>query len=194
MNFVRQNYQALLAAAGALYTLLSIINGLIKNPEAHGFFAKLLDGLSFIQRATASGSVKLPLMMSRRAPHPAVPPAIPSATIALLLLPLLFISACSWGTCVLGQLKAAQQPLIEDVTSDLASADYLALLGQLGLTAGEAVVTCTVQAVETYEKTKQTKPANGVLAATTPSVVLNHAQSYLAARKKVACGDSRRPS
>lgn len=118
-------------------------------------------------------------------------PGATGATSALIIM--LFaatLGACSWGACVLGKLAAAKQTLIEDVTVDLSSADYAGLLAQLALTAGDAAVTCTVQAVENYEISKQQKTnADGgtALAAAAPSVVLQHAQAYLASHKKVAC-------
>jgi hypothetical protein len=188
MTWLQQNYQGILAALGALYTLLSVINGLIKNPEANGFLEKVLDGISFITRQGAEGSVKRPFSYSRRLGSLAPPSSTPPSAVALLLVPLLMFSACAFGQCLLGKLKASEQPLLVDVTTDLASADYFTLLGQLAASVGDDLVTCTVQAVENYEAGKQ-KSADGgtALAATEPSVVLTHAQAWLASHKKVAC-------
>ena len=125
MIWFKANYPALLAALTALYTLLSVINGLIKNPEANGFIAKILDGISFIVRQGGVGSVKVPFSRSRKpggAPV-VVGTSVPPAVVALLLIPVLMLGACSWGACYLNQLAASKQTLIEEVSVDLASAD-----------------------------------------------------------------------
>lgn len=94
MNWITQNWPTVVSIAGALYTLLSIINGLIQNPVAKSWMGKALDGLSFLSRASAPGTVKAPLTMSKPIePAPARPTTF--AVLPLLLLPLLFaLAAC----------------------------------------------------------------------------------------------------
>lgn len=65
MNWITAHWPAVVSVAGALYTLLSIINGLVQNPEAKSFIGTVIDGLSFISRAQAPGSIKAPLTLSK---------------------------------------------------------------------------------------------------------------------------------
>lgn len=67
MTWIQQHYQALIALAGALWTLLSVINGMIASPEAKSIIGKIMDALSYIKRAGSEGSVKMPLTLSKKA-------------------------------------------------------------------------------------------------------------------------------
>jgi hypothetical protein len=65
MQWITANWATITTIAGLLYTLFSVINGLVQNPEAKSFLGKLIDGLSFISRAQAPGSIKAPFTMSK---------------------------------------------------------------------------------------------------------------------------------
>jgi hypothetical protein len=164
-------------AAGQPLTLALLLSGLSTGALGVGVY-------------TAAKRIARPT--DRKSTPPLEVPKAPGASAVTPALIVMFfaatLSACAWGACVLGQLSAAKQPLIEEVSVDLASADYAGLLAQLVLTAGDAVVTCTVQAVQAYEQSKQAKVDGGTaLAAMAPSAVLTHAQAWLASHKKVAC-------
>lgn len=163
--------------AGQPITLTLILSGLSVGVLGVGGYT----ALKRIARPTDRKSAP-PLEVPKTSAASAVTPALIIMFLAATL------SACSWGACLLGKLAAAKQTLIEEVSVDLTSADYAGLLAQLALTAGDAAVTCTVQAVANYEQSKQ-KPTDGgtALAAAEPNVVLTHAQSYLTSHKKVAC-------
>ena len=65
MTWIQSHWATIVSIAGAAYTLLSVINGLIQNPEAKSVLGKLIDGLSFLSRASAPGTVKSPLTLSK---------------------------------------------------------------------------------------------------------------------------------
>ena len=65
MTIIVANWSTIVAVAGALYTLLSVINGLVQSPKAKSFLGVMLDGLSFISRAQSPGSIKAPLTLSK---------------------------------------------------------------------------------------------------------------------------------
>ncbi len=75
MTWIQANWPAIVSAAGAAYTLLSVINGLIQEPKAKSVLGKLLDGLSFLSRAAAPGTVKAPMTLSKPA-DAVVPPEV----------------------------------------------------------------------------------------------------------------------
>jgi len=83
------------ATAGALWTLLSIINGAIKSPEAKTWIGKILDGLSYIKRAEAPGSVKVPFKLSKRGGASGASGKLPVALLPFLLVSSLLASGCS---------------------------------------------------------------------------------------------------
>jgi hypothetical protein len=189
MTWLTQNWQTVTTFAGALYTLLSVINGLVQNPEAKSVLGKIIDGLSFLSRASAPGTVKAPFTMSK-APDKVEQPDGSSLRVLLpiLLVPMLALQGCGFGTCMLGKLSANAQPLIEEVTVDLTSADYVALLAQLGTTVGSDLVTCTVQSIVAYEQSKQQKAPAGAKAAA-QNLVLTHGQIWLNSKKPFACAE-----
>ncbi len=62
------------AALGLLaYAVLNLINGLVSNPDAKSIVGKLIDGLAFLTRGDADGTLKSPLTMSRKVILPAIP-------------------------------------------------------------------------------------------------------------------------
>jgi hypothetical protein len=64
-----QHYSTAVAVAGALWTLLSVINGAMKDSPTKTVMGKVLDVLSYIARKDASGSVKAPFTGSKPAPE-----------------------------------------------------------------------------------------------------------------------------
>lgn len=176
MNWIKDNAAALVAAAGALYTLLSVINGMMKDSPAKTIMGDVLDILSYISRLDAAGSVKLPGRRSSSAEPPAAgsggggssgllyihdafdpqhrkPPI--HASVALLFA--LGLASCAHlkaggaalGQCELNQLPQAMQTAVAQVTSYLVSGDdWQSELEQLALKLGGAQVSCLVQAVE----------------------------------------------
>jgi hypothetical protein len=101
VSYVKDHGQTITTIAGALWTIVSVINGAVKNPEAKSWLGKLLDGLSYIKRADAPGSVKLPFAMSM--PKKVVagasgtlpPPPSAAALLPLILVPLLALTGCT---------------------------------------------------------------------------------------------------
>ncbi len=65
MTDVQHHAEGIVAAIGALWTLLSVINGMLHNPEVKTAWGKLVDAASYISRKNAVGSVKAPFTMSK---------------------------------------------------------------------------------------------------------------------------------
>ena len=65
MQWLTTNWATITAIAGALFTLFSVIYCLVQNPAAKSVIGKVIDGLSFISRAQAPGSIKAPFTMSK---------------------------------------------------------------------------------------------------------------------------------
>lgn len=57
---LQKDWPTIIAVSGAVYTLLSVINGKLPNSPAKTIIGDVLDVLSYISRADASGSIKLP--------------------------------------------------------------------------------------------------------------------------------------
>lgn len=177
------------ALVPSLYALLSAINGMIKSPTAKTVIGDILDVLSYTPRGDAPGSVKLPFRRSVPRVKETDATAAAKMLFVMMFIGASMLSACGFGACLLGKLSAAKQTLIEDVTVDLASADYAALLAQLGTTAGVDSVTCAVQAVVAYEQSKRATPDAGVHAQLAENPVLSHGQAWLGVHKKVVCAE-----
>lgn len=159
MTWIQSHLPLIISVAGALYTLLSIVNGAIQAPRAKTWIGYVLDALSYIKRAGADGSVKLPFTKS--CPKDALPPTagtIVAGPVAMLL-PLLFLVAvglagCAgakiWSSCTLGQLPAIAQPLIPEIIQDLGGvSETVAIqqIEQLGSALAPGQLACIVQAV-----------------------------------------------
>jgi hypothetical protein len=154
MTWLQQNWPVVVSISGALYTLLSIINGLIQNPEAKSILGKVLDGLSFLSRASAPGTVKAPLTMSKKPEAAAAPDGASLRVLLPLALAALSLSACAgakaWAKCELGQLPQVAQTVIPDVVIDLQGANttqVVSQLEQLGGALAPGQIACIVQAV-----------------------------------------------
>jgi hypothetical protein len=65
MIWLQQHYEGLVAIAGALWTALSVVNGMITNPTAKSAMGKALDALSYVARKDAHASVKAPFTLSK---------------------------------------------------------------------------------------------------------------------------------
>ncbi len=62
---MQHHAEGIVALLGALWTLLSVINGALTSPEAKSAWHKLVDGVSYIARKDAMGSVKAPFTLSK---------------------------------------------------------------------------------------------------------------------------------
>lgn len=63
--WIQQHYEGFVAVCGALWTLISVINGLVGSPQVKSVLGKVLDALAFIARRDAVGSVKAPFTASK---------------------------------------------------------------------------------------------------------------------------------
>ncbi len=205
MLWIQQNYQALIAVAGALWTLLSIINGMIKSPEAKHIIGVVLDGLSYIKRADAPGSIKLPFQMSKASRT--VPIA---ALLPLLLIPLLVLQGCSavqkaaWRATGIDALKCGAPSVMNaagDALTDLlaglsdgslANMDPAAVGKQLAIKYGPAAALCAVG-----KAAANLLPTVGIALAPTPrarfiqKMLDSQAQWANVPPKHAACNESR---
>lgn len=185
MTWLRDNYPTLIAAAGALWTLLSILNGMIKNPVAKTWIGKIMDGLSYVCRGQAVGSVKPPFTLSRSTPNPK--PSDAAAVVAAMVVAFLFlpIAACAgaqaWGVCTLGKLPQAAQPAFPSIVQALENPSQdaaLSALEQVALGLAPGQVDCIVQAIAADEAAKNSK-APAMLSARSMTVRKN-AEAWLA--------------
>lgn len=72
LDNAKQHVEGIVALLGALWTLISVINGFLHKPEVMSAWGKLLDAFSYISRKNAAGSVKLPLTASKTPEAPAL--------------------------------------------------------------------------------------------------------------------------
>jgi hypothetical protein len=72
---LQHHAEGVVAVLGAVWTLISVVNGMLNNPEVKTAWGKLLDAVSYIARKDAHGSVKVPFVLSKA---PAGPPPIPA--------------------------------------------------------------------------------------------------------------------
>lgn len=63
INWISANWELI---AGLLYAILNLANGMTKNAEAKSVIGKSIDAISVLTRAEASGTVKLPLVLSKK--------------------------------------------------------------------------------------------------------------------------------
>lgn len=94
ITYVIAHRAELATGAGALYTLLSVINGLIHSPKANTFLGDVLDVISYISRKGAAGSVKAPFTRSSAPSEPVVDGASARALLPLLLVGVVMLGAC----------------------------------------------------------------------------------------------------
>lgn len=133
-------HQAELAAgAGALYTLLSVINGLIHSPKANTFLGDVLDVISYISRKGAAGSVKAPFTRSTAPSDPVIDGASARALLPLLLVPLVAFSACAPSPCLQPQNAATAKCKLESNLISCGEQDAFALLPVVVSVIGPAI-------------------------------------------------------
>ena len=166
ISYLTANKAALIAALGALYTLLSVINGLVKSPKAKSFIGLVLDGISFISRADAEGSVKVPFRLSVAPGELQQPPGAS----ARAFLPLVFLAAgMTLSSC--GILKPLPEPTPAQYDAALKSCLEAAGASQ-GLAVGEQLLACFEQPSETVAQYEQcAEQDSGALAIDVLSVV-----------------------
>lgn len=199
MTWLKTNWQTVVALAGALWTIFSFVNGLVKNPEAKSFLGKLLDLLSYIKRADAPGSVKLPF--TRSAPKktddadkkPGSAGAVPTASITIpLIIFVLSAAACAgataWSNCELGKLPQVSQTAIPTVVQILQQDDQATAVQQLeglglGLLPGQ--ISCIVQAI-VADETARAALVKGMRARHSVNMVRN-GQAFLAKYPATCC-------
>ena len=120
MIWLQTNWPTIVSISGALWTFLSVINGLIKDPTAKSMIGKAIDGLSFLSRASAPGTVKSPLSLSLPiaerpapagncdscgAPLPVPVPAAPISGLWLVFLLAPMLSACTLAQAITNSYK-----------------------------------------------------------------------------------------
>lgn len=64
LPWITAHLALIVSLAGASWTLLSVVNGAVQAPRAKTWIGYALDVLSYIKRAGADGSVKLPFTKS----------------------------------------------------------------------------------------------------------------------------------
>jgi hypothetical protein len=62
-NWISAHWELIL---GVVYALLNLANGMTKSAEAKSVIGKAIDAVSVLTRAEASGTVKLPLVSSKK--------------------------------------------------------------------------------------------------------------------------------
>jgi hypothetical protein len=109
LAYFAAHWTAVTTVAGAAWTFVSVVNGLIKNPEANNLFEDFLDVLSYIKRANAPGSLKFPFQRSVPRSKAAAPPTTESktpskgSTVAKALVPFLLIGSLLLSSCACWQ-------------------------------------------------------------------------------------------
>jgi hypothetical protein len=164
MSETQQIILAVGSISGALWTLLSVINGLVQDPEAKSFIGKLIDFFAFLSRAQAPGTVKAPFMLSKTlkarsklsVPNDTPPPPA-AAFLPMLFLSILTLYACAtvkatlidFGKCELGQVPSALSGVLTDVDKTLGgeSPNWQSDMETIGKKAGIDAVNCAVAAV-----------------------------------------------
>jgi hypothetical protein len=204
MTTIIDHWPDILKVLGALYGVLSVINGFLRNVEAKTVLGAILDAIAFLTRSDAPGTFKLPGIRSGFANGISVPPA---AMLPLLLIPFV-LSACAYckdsahkdeprcqaeavaSLCGTPAISKVVQQILPQVVLALVNDGWSTLLDQLvetlkqqGVQDALTAVTC---AVENIDLNLSAPPGAARAASLNPSIVAGaraHATAWAAAHR-----------